>query len=409
MKRHTTLGRGALLSAVVLVGALVGGSASAQTSTTGAGNSGAKTLYIIGGYETKGESSQAVPNYDDGAKLAVQDLTKKGWTVKYERTPASGTVASSQEQAFLAAQAKNPDFWIGLTSSNVFVPVGPKIAATDVPTFALAAPTEGVRSGPSGGDNIFLLRPLNEQTYSKIADYACGTLKLKKVGLNIVQTSFGSTAEQAINNTVKNYPKCKVVTTQTNSATATDLTQQVLAYKDAGVDGVITASFPNPTGVLINQMRQNGLTVPIVGGASVNLAKDSNALSTGVENLYVVDDCVPDLGTTKAEKQFTKLYESTYNYPPNYASGQVYDAFHMAANAIEKSGSHDYAKLNKAMATTVYDGICDYKIDKNNVLANSVTLYKYNSDGSKKLIKVIPLDYVPSEELATTTTARPAG
>jgi len=149
--------------------------------------------------------------------------------------------------------------------------------------------------------------------------------------------------------------------------------------------------------------------VPIIGGASVNLAKDSNALTTGVENLYVVDDCVPDLGTTKAEKQFTKLYESTYNYPPNYASGQVYDAFHMAANAIDKSGSHDYAKLNKAMATTVYDGICDYKIDKNNVLANSVTLYKYNSDGSKKLIKVIPLDYVPSDELATTTTARPAG
>ena len=87
--------------------------AAAQTSAPG----GTKTLYIIGGYETKGESSQAVPNYDDGAKLAVQDLTKKGWTVKYERTPASGTVASSQEQAFLAAQAKNPDFWIGLTSS----------------------------------------------------------------------------------------------------------------------------------------------------------------------------------------------------------------------------------------------------------------------------------------------------
>src|SRR6187431_68842 len=221
MKRHTTLGRGALLSAVVLVGALVGGSASAQTSTTGASNSGAKTLYIIGAYETKGESSQAVPNFDDGAKMAVTDLTKAGWDVKYERVPASGTVASSQEQAFLAAQAKNPDFWIGLTSSNVFIPVGPKVAATDLPSFALAAPTEGVRNGPSGGDNIYLLRPLNEQTYAKLADYACGTLKLKKLGLNIVQTSFGSTAEQAINNTVKNYPKCKVVTSQTNSATAT--------------------------------------------------------------------------------------------------------------------------------------------------------------------------------------------
>jgi branched-chain amino acid transport system substrate-binding protein len=287
--------------------------------------------------------------------------------------------------------------------------VGPKIAATDVPTFALAAPTEGVRTGPSGGDNIYLLRPLNEQTYSKIADYACGTLKLQKVGLNIVQTSFGSTAQQAINNTAKKYPKCKIVTTQTNSATATDLTQQVLAYKDAGVDGVITANVPNPTGVLINQMRQNGLNVPIVGGASVNLAKDSNALTAGVSNLYVVDDCVPDLGKSKAEKQFTKAYEAAYSYPPNYASAQVYDAFHMAANVIEKTGSHDYAKINKAMGAMVYDGICDYKIDKNNVLANSVTLYKYKDDGSKSLIKVIPLAYVPSEELATTTAAAPSG
>ena len=87
----------------------------------------------------------------------------------------------------------------------------------------------------------------------------------------------------------------------------------------------------------------------------------------------------------------------------------MYDAFHMAANAIEKAGSHDYAKLNKAMASTVYDGVCDYKIDKNNVLAQTVTIYKYNSDGSKKFLKTYPLDYVPSDELATTTTAAPAG
>jgi hypothetical protein len=81
----------------------------------------------------------------------------------------------------------------------------------------------------------------------------------------------------------------------------------------------------------------------------------------------------------------------------------------MAANALDKAGSHDYVKVNKAMASTVYDGVCDYKIDKNNVLAQSVTIYKYNPDGTKKFIKTYPLDYVPSDELATTTTAAPAG
>jgi branched-chain amino acid transport system substrate-binding protein len=396
-------------TAALVAGAVATGPAGAQSTTTGATSSGKNTLYVIGAYETKGESSQAVPNFEDGAQLAVKDLQKKGWTVKYERVPASGTIASSQEQAFLAAQAKNPDFWIGLTSSNVFIPVGPKVAATDLPSFALASPTEGVRNGPSGGDNVYLLRPLNEQTYAKLADYACGTLKLKKLGLSLVQTSFGPTAQTAINNTLKDYPNCKVVSVQTNSATASDTTQQVLAFKDAGVDGVISANFPNPMGVQVNQMRQNGLTVPYLGGASLNIAKDANAITTGLDNLYVIDDCVPDLGKTKTEKSFTKLYQSTYGYPPNYASAQVYDAFHMGANAIEKAGSHDYLKINKAMAATVYDGVCDYKIDKNNVLANSVTIYKYNTDGSKKLLKVYPLDYVPSDELATTTTAKPAG
>ena len=396
-------------TAAIVAGAVVTGPAGAQSTTTGASTSGKNTLYVIGAYETKGESSQAVPNFEDGAQLAIKDLQKKGWTVKYERVPASGTIASSQEQAFLAAQAKNPDFWIGLTSSNVFIPVGPKVAATDLPSFALASPTEGVRNGPSGGDNVYLLRPLNEQTYAKLADYACGTLKLKKLGLSLVQTSFGPTAQTAINNTLKDYPNCKVVSVQTNSATASDTTQQVLAFKDAGVDGVISANFPNPMGVQVNQMRQNGLTVPYLGGASLNIAKDANAITTGLDNLYVIDDCVPDLGKSKIEKKFTKAYEAQYSYPPNYASAQVYDAFHMGANAVEKAGSHDYAKLNKAMASTVYDGVCDYKIDKNNVLANSVTIYKYNSDGSKKFLKTYPLDYVPSDELATTTTVAPAG
>ena len=246
---------------------------------------------------------------------------------------------------------------------------------------------------------MYLLRPLNEQTYAKLADYACGTLKLKKLGLSLVQTSFGPTAQQAINNTLKDYPSCKVVSVQTNSATASDTTQQVLAFKDAGVDGVISANFPNPMGVQVNQMRQNGLTVPYLGGASLNMAKDSQHNHHGSRQPLRDRRLRARPRQDQDREEVHQDYQATYGYPPNYASAQVYDAFHMAANAIEKAGSHDYAKLNKAMASTVYDGVCDYKIDKNNVLANSVTIYKYNSDGSKKLIKIYPLDYVPSDEL----------
>ena len=392
----------AVAVATVAAAAIVSAPAGAQAKKT--------TLNCIGSYQVKGESAAANNTFDDGAKLAVADLTKQGFDVTYERIADQSTVASATEAAFLAAQAKNPDCWIGLTSSNTFIPVGPKVAATDVPTFALSAPTEGVKSGPSGGDNIFLLRPLNEQTYNNLARYACGTLKAKKLGLSLVNTSFGPTAEQAVNAALKDYPNCKVATVQTNSAVATDLTQQALAFKNAGVDAIISANFPNPMGVLVNQLIQNDVNVPFLGGASLNIAKDSGAIQP-TPNLVVVDDCVPDLGKSKTEKKFTKDFQAAYGYPPNYAAAQVYDAFHMAANAVKTAG-HDQVKIVKALAGTNYDGVCDYQNDKNNVLAQSVTLYKYNSDGSKKLIKTIPIDFVPNEALATTaapTTVKPAG
>jgi branched-chain amino acid transport system substrate-binding protein len=408
MARKRTLVSVALAITVVAAAMVAPGVANAQS-----GGSSKKTLHIIGAYERAGESSLASNVFDDGATLAVKDLEKQGWDVTYERIPAGGTNATQQEQAFLAAQAKNPDAFIGLTSSNTFIPVGPKVAATDVPTFATASPTEGVKTGPSGGDNIFLLRPLNEQTYEKALDYACKTMKMKKIGLTLVNTAFGPTVQSVIDRNIGKYPGCKVVTSQTNSATASDMTQQALAFKDAGVDGIISANFPGPIGVLVNQLRQNGVNVPVLGGATLNLAKDANSITTGLQDLVVVDDCVPDLDKTKQAKKFVKAYEDEFGYTPNYASAQVYDAVHMTANAVAKAG-HDYPKINKALAGTQYDGVCDYTNDRNNVLAQSVTFYRYNDDGSKKFLKTYQLDFVPNEELgvATTvapTTARPAG
>ena len=398
------------LKYVVIAGlvAVVAG-ASFLSVPAGAQNDKAKTLSVIGAFETRGDSAQAIPHYDDGVKYAVKDLQNKGWTVTYERILASGTVASSQEAAFLAAQTKNPDIYIALPSSNVMIPVGPKVAATDLPTFGLSSPSEAVKTGPSGGDNIFLIRPLNEQVYAQVVDYACKELKLKKLGLALVNTALGATASEVAKREAAKHKGCEIVTEQTNGAAATDLTQQVLAFKNAGVDGIVAANFPNPTGVLINQARQNGVMVPILGNTSTNILKEANGLQS-TDNLYVFDDCTPDLNKSKAAKKFVKGYTAEYGYPPNYASGQLYDAVHMAANAVEKAG-HDHVKIVKALAGTQYTGICEFANDKNNVMARNLTVYKYNPDGSKKLLEYSTVPFVPNDEIVvvTTTTTAAAG
>lgn len=395
--RKMSIGVVAATLAAVLGAASVSVPAGAQS-----GGGSKKTLLVIGAFETTGDSALAIPHYDDGVKLAVKDLEKKGWDVTYERIPASGVQPASQEAAFLYAQPKKPDIYMALPSSGVFIPVGPKVAATDQPTFGLSSPSEAVKTGVAGGDNIFLLRPLNEAVYAKVVEYACKELKLKKLGLSLASTALGVTASEVVKREAAKYKNCDIVTEQTNSAVATDLTQQVLALKNAGVDGIIAANFPNPTGILINQARQNGLNVPILGNTSTNIVKDAGTLQS-TANLYVFDDCTPDLNKSKLAKKFVKAYEDEYGYPPNYASGQLYDAVHMAAAAVEQVG-HDPVKINKALSGTQYAGVCDFANDKNNAMARSLTLYTYDSSGAKKPLGRVPLAFVPNEELVVVTT-----
>jgi ABC-type branched-subunit amino acid transport system substrate-binding protein len=154
--------------------------------------------------------------------------------------------------------------------------------------------------------------------------------------------------------------------------------------------------------VQVNQLRQNGMDIPYIGGSSLSIAKDSGSITTGTQKLYVADDCVPDLKLNAAAKKFTKAYQAKYNTLPNYQAAQVWDAFQMTADAIEKAGAHDNAKINKAMQSTNYKGICDYAADKNNAFARAVYVYDYKADGSKKLLKTYQLPFIPSTELGTT-------
>ena len=185
------------------------------------------------------------------------------------------------------------------------------------------------------------------------------------------------------------------------------MTQQVLSIKDSGANVILSANFPAPSGVLVSQLRQNGVNIPFVGGASLNIAVDSNSMPN-LTNVWASDDCVPELEKDQQAKKFIKAFTKEFGYPPNYAAAQMYDAVNLTANVVAKVG-HDQKAINKALAATDYDGICDFKNDKNNVLGRSVTIYKYAgpTDKTKVLVKKVDVDFVPNEELGAPTTTLP--
>src|SRR5690606_24187960 len=112
--------------------------------------------------------------------------------------------------------------------------------------------------------------PINESSGSIVGStirYMTDELGLSEIGLLGTSNTFGTDyialAKQALAER-----DLEPVAEETYEPTATDLTQQVLAVKSAGADGVVNGAYPNPLAVQLKQFRQNGLSIPTFSGGA---------------------------------------------------------------------------------------------------------------------------------------------
>ena len=148
------------------------------------------------------------------------------------------------------------------------IPLSATIAQSNIPFFALSTAIQTIKGGPNGASNLFLIRPLANDVAVAEANYVTKTLKAKKVGLVCVQNAFGTDSCNAARPVITQNGGT-IAVERSNSISATDLTDVAIAMK--GVDVVLDFNFPNPLGVLANQLVQNGVTVPHVDGASAGI------------------------------------------------------------------------------------------------------------------------------------------
>jgi branched-chain amino acid transport system substrate-binding protein len=386
------------LLAVALVSAAAGGVA-------GAGSGGGQPVNLVLLAETTGESSQAQADYANGAELAVDNLKGK---VNVTRIPAP-LAASGAQNALLQAFDAKPAGIIGFPASSQLVPLGSRIGQEGIPFIALSAAEEAQKGGPSGADNLFLIRPLNTLIARAEADYVVKNLKPKpkKVGLLCVENPFG-TSGCAEAKRVLEKARIDVAVERTNSSTATDLTEQALAMEN--VDVVLDFNFPNPLAVFSKQLIDNGIDIPHVDGASAGISVQSGAITgKAATNLTGVDDCVPTQDKRAKVKKWVKQYRAKFDTDPQYNAAETYDAVQMFNAAVKKAGSADPAAVVEALRSQEYDGICTtYKSDDTNVLNHTADLIKFDANGKKKIVKHFTVGELAAPAATTTAPASSA-
>jgi branched-chain amino acid transport system substrate-binding protein len=378
----------------------------ATASSAGAGGKAPKVKVILLA-ETTGESSAAVPYYDNGAKMAAEELGDK---VEYIRIPAPLAPAGA-ENAFQQARDQNPNAIIGFPASSQGIAVSESIKNAGIPFFTLSSGEQLAKSGPNGAKNLFLIRPIDTLSSTAQAQYAIDTLKKKKLGLECVDNATGVNGCAAAKKAIEGKKGVNIVAERNNSTTATDLTEQVTAMK--GADAILDYNFPNPLGVMSNQLVDNDINVPHVDGASAGIIAAGGVVKgKAATNLKGTDDCVPTVDKSSKVKKWVSDYQSKYGSPPIYSAAQAYDMVKLIAAAAKKAGSVSPAKLNSAIASISYGGICaSYKADDLNVLQHTANIVKFDSQGKESIAK--PLSFAPGANpgivtATTTTTAAPA-
>jgi branched-chain amino acid transport system substrate-binding protein len=378
-------------------------SATTAAAGTGAAGTGAATctisrpLKLVGMAEKPPEGPNAIPDYANGWELAVTQINDKGGVcgqkVDFERVTMSPTDAAAAKVSYLSALDKKADVTLGMNSSPIVLALAPQVAQAQTPNIYMsAAPQVFLGAANSVGSEWgFVIRPRNAGVAVLQADYLTKDLGKKKIGLLCAIGAFGDASCAAAKPAIE-AAGATVASQQSAAVDATNLTTQITAFKAAGVDAVLAFEFPNPMVVLFNQMADNSLNVPAMGGASAGLAiATRNVRSDALKNVLGIDDCVPLADTAnKVAQDFATSYKAKYGVDPGYAAAEAFDQIFLVGEAVKAAGKVDKKAIADALRTITYQGACDkYKSDAGQGLHHASFIESFDSTGKPKIEKTV--------------------
>ncbi len=135
----------------------------------------------------------------------------------------------------------------------------------------------------------------------------------------------------------------------------TDFSAQIarLQAVEPKPDAVFISAIPSEAGLSVKQIREQGITMPIVSGDGFD-----TELVADVPGPKLANDVFFSTHTYRADDRkevldFVAAYKKEYGKDPENAFAPLgYDAVGLLANAIEKAGSDEPAKIRDALAAT---------------------------------------------------------
>ncbi len=186
-----------------------------------------------------------------------------------------------------------------------------------------------------------------------MAKFAMGTLKAKRLGLMVSVSSAYSVGLAKYFKAAILAKGGTIAAEQKYQEGDKDFKAQLTAIRAAHVDAIFNPGYYAEGALMVKQARDLGITVPMFGADSWEAEALIELGGKAIEGAYLCSHYSPQDPSPRVQN-FVAAYKKRWGegFAPDSNASLGYDSVLVLANAIERAGSADRAKIRDALATT---------------------------------------------------------
>jgi branched-chain amino acid transport system substrate-binding protein len=323
----------------------------------------------------------------DGVKLAVDQINARPGKV-YDGRPFEIVTedATNDNQSAVAALNKilgeNIVALLAPVLSTQIQAMAPVMKSHEIPWMTGGTAVINTRLGVPG---LFRLRASDGITAAAMTAFAVNEKKSKKPAIMHASDAFGvGGADQIVLNLKK--MSMEPVANEQYPKDTKDFTAELLKIKTAGADALMVyVQNPSDTALILQQIRSNGLKMPIIGSPSLGNTTALDIAKQSADGIYVSLDFIVGFNSAIATKFLTTYYNTFHRLPDvGSGSGWIYDGVFLLADKYRSQKSTDpKATIDALKKTKNWEGV----------------MGTFNCDGEGNLVHAVSIGQIEKSQI----------
>jgi branched-chain amino acid transport system substrate-binding protein len=272
----------------------------------------------------------------NAAEMAVDELNRAGGiggrklalVVEDDRCQSADGIAAFNKIMAVA----NPPAILGAVCSGVTLAIAP---LAEVRKTVLISPASTSPKVTDAGDFIFRVVPSGIVRAKVFAEYIYQQRGLRKLAVIYINNEGGVGGSSAFKAQFRQLGGM-IIVEETYAQGATDLRAQLTKIKSTNADGLIVASYPPDTVLIMQQARELQLQQPLFftteAPQNPEVLREAGDAANGAA--YIL--AAPAIG--EAAERFTRAYETKFKHKPELFAAEGYDIVRLIAAAADAAG-----------------------------------------------------------------------